>query len=98
MSLKAIKEAVCDLKRRADALGDDAAWNLALLAEQQIAALEKAATDADRLGMGDFIYNVRDTEKVRLETPKDGNTWDHPDVKAWSDAAQLLITIAKESE
>jgi hypothetical protein len=54
MSLKAIKEAVCDLKRRADALGDDAAWNLALLAEQQIAALEKAANNLPVPGVGQW--------------------------------------------
>lgn len=43
MSLKVIKEALEDLKRKAHDAGDDASWNLALAAKDAIAALEKAA-------------------------------------------------------
>jgi hypothetical protein len=60
--------------------------------------VEQAARDLTRLHLGDYTDDVRRGSKVLSETPNGGNTWDHPDVKAWSDAAQVLEQIAKESE
>jgi hypothetical protein len=93
MSLKAIKEAVA-------LLGDGGQFPTELheAATKEIAALEKAAADLTRLHLGDGVYHVRNSDRVLTDTPKGGNTWDHPDVKAWGDAAQLLATIAKEAE
>lgn len=63
----------------------------------EVEAIERAAKDLTRLHLGDRVYDVRDTAKVRDETPTDGTTWNHPDVKAWSVASVLLESIAEEA-
>jgi hypothetical protein len=99
MSLKAIKEAVEDLKRKAHDTGDDGAWNLALVALAEIAALEKAAKDLTRLHLGDGADDVAHRSHVIAAMTDDpAIQWNHPDVTAWAEAAQLLATIAKEAE
>lgn len=66
-------------------------------ARAELAAIEQAAKDLDRLGVGDGVYDVRGA--VDSEWAKSGkNTWDHPDVKAWSDASVLLESIAEEAK
>ena len=72
-------------------------YGLYLRMMREIEAIERAAKDLTRLHLGDGVYDVRDSAKVMAETPDGGNTWNHPDVKAWSDAATLLESIAKET-
>lgn len=64
-------------------------------ARTEVEAIERAAQDLTRLYVGDYVYRVRDMEHV-IAAP--GNSWDHPDVKAWGDASELLATIAKEAK
>jgi hypothetical protein len=66
-------------------------------ARVELEAIRQAAKDLDRLGIGDFTCNVRDRVGVIASTHNSESTWNHPDVKAWSDASVLLATIAKES-
>jgi len=87
MSLKAIKEMVNSV-----ASGDHPERVLAD-ARQEIAALEKAAPDVVRLETGADVYDVRGRGHL-LHVMR----WTHPDAQAWSDAAVLLATIAKEAE
>lgn len=48
MSTKATRSALKRLKEYAHAAMDDGAWNLALSAEQEVEAIERAATNASR--------------------------------------------------
>lgn len=65
-------------------------------ARAELEAIRKAAKTLDRLNVGDFTYDVRNSESVMAETPEGQSTWEHPDVKAWSDASGLMGVIAKE--
>lgn len=67
-------------------------------ATADLESIEQVARDLTRLHLGDYVYRVRDSHKVLAETPRDGDTWEHPDVKAWSDAAEMLAEVAKESK
>ncbi len=93
MSTKAIREALERLVKLDEGC---APGTLAALLEVQ--KIETAAKDMTRLNAGDFIYNIRDRERVMNETPDGQSTWDHPDVTAWGDAASLLAGIAKQQE
>lgn len=62
----------------------------------ELEAIERAAKGLDRLAIGDGVYDVRDRAKTLHETPEGHDTWGHPDVKAWGDAATLMASIAKE--
>ena len=64
----------------------------------EVEAIERAAKDMTRLGVIDFTYTIRESEKVLHETPEDSSTWHHPDVHAWRDASMLLATIAKDAK
>jgi hypothetical protein len=97
MSTVHLKEAVEMLKRLGHEIGHDGAVNLALAAQDELASIKLAARDLTRLHLGDYTDDVRRGAKVLADTPNGGNTWEHPDVKAWSDAAQVLEQIAKES-
>ena len=63
-------------------------------AGDDVRAIREAAKTLDRLHVGDYVYNVR--TRAAEDAAFIGNTWDHPDVKAWSDASVLLGAIAKE--
>lgn len=63
-------------------------------AMNEVGAIRRAAKTLDRLHVGDFTYNIRD--KAASDTSFTGNTWEHPDTKAWSDASVLMGAIAKE--
>jgi 3-dehydroquinate dehydratase len=102
MSTKAIREALEELTRHGTtdcgavaAAREVMRKHVAALAELE--AIEEAAKDLDRLGIGDFTYTIRDRVSVIASTHNSESTWNHPDVKAWSDASVLLATIAKES-
>lgn len=93
MSTKAIREALEWLHNSRSYAEEKQKAHDAAMAE--VEAIEKAAKDMTRLYAGDFVYNIREYEHV-LNAP--GDSWHHPDVKAWSDAAVLLSTIAKEAK
>lgn len=94
MSLKAIKEVLEHAR-----LGRDAPPELDALAAAQMATLERAAKDLTRLHLGDGVYDVAHRDHVIAAMTDDpASQWNHPDVKAWSDAAQLLATIATEAQ
>lgn len=90
MSTRGIREA---LKRLAEHEDGSAPWTLKALAE--VEAIEQAAKDFDRLSVGDFTYNIR--EHAASDRGFKGNTWEHPDVKAFSDAAELMGRIAESA-
>lgn len=81
---KAIREALLTLGLSHDV---SAAW-------AEVKAIEEAAQTLNRLHLGDFTTSIRDSEEVRDTTPDDASTWDHPDVKAWSDAAGTMRAVA----
>lgn len=91
---KEIEAALEELKarREADEWQDGTAAAFA-----ELAAIRTMAKDLTRLNVGDGVYEVRERHHVISATPHDQSTWNHPDVKAWSDAAQLLEAIAKET-
>lgn len=62
----------------------------------EVEAIERAAKDLSRLSVGDFTYSIRD--RAAGDGSFSGNTWEHPDVKAWSDASVLVDAIAKEAK
>lgn len=93
MGTKAIREALDELAEWRKDHGHDAGITAEALAE--VEAIEKAAKDMTRLHAGDFVYSVREYSHV-MSSP--GESWEHPDVKAWSDAAVLLSAIAKEAK
>lgn len=63
-------------------------------ARAELANIRRAAKTLDRLHVGDFTYNIRD--RAAGDASFTGNTWEHPDTKAWSDASVLMGAIAKE--
>lgn len=81
---KAIREALLTLGLSHDV---SAAW-------AEVKAIEEAAQTLNRLHLGDFTTSIRDSEEVRDTTPDGASTWDHPDVKAWSDAAGTMRAVA----
>lgn len=44
--------------------------------------------------VGDFVYTMR--ERVLGDPDFRGNSWDHPRVKAWSDASRIIEDYVKE--
>lgn len=92
MSTKMIREAL-------DLLAEDPAENYGTLlaARAELESICTAAKDLTRLHLGDGCDSVRQRAHVLQETPDGESTWNHPDVKAWSDAAQLLESIAKDA-
>ena len=64
--------------------------------EEETRKLIEACSTLDRLAVGDFTYNIRDRDHVREQTPEEESTWNHPDVKAWSDASVIISQIAKK--
>lgn len=71
------------------------AYDLATLALAEMEALTTAAADLRRLGVGDFIYKVREARDHKRDG-EDGSGWHHPDVEAWGNAADLLRVIAAQ--
>jgi len=108
MSLKAIKEAARLLGEYIETSGPcDHAVNICGCGDMrtltamrdEIGALEKAAKDLTRLCLSDGVDDVAHREHVIAAMTDDPSSqWNHPDVRAWSDAATLLASIAKESE
>jgi hypothetical protein len=94
MSTKAIREVLRFCRDQWDGAEDQ---RLAADALAELEAIERAAKDLDRLSVGDFAYNIRDRDKTMRETPAGQSTWEHPDVRAWSDASVLMQTIAKDA-
>lgn len=92
--LQVVKEILERVKENPNGVGD-AALDLHAMAVAEVKTVEQAAKTLDRLGVGDYTSDVRDREHVRRETPSGASTWDHPDVKAWSDASQVMQAIAK---
>lgn len=44
--------------------------------------------------IGDFVYTMR--ERVLDDPSFTGNSWDHPRVKAWSDASRVVAQYVAE--
>jgi hypothetical protein len=49
----------------------------------------------DDESVGDFIYSIRDRAGESGE-PFEGSSWDHPRVRAYSDAIEALTKFQKE--
>lgn len=92
MSTKAIREALNELEEWRKDNGHDKGIAVDALAE--VEAIERAAKAMTELHAGDFIYNIRDRFVGDHEYM--GDSWEHPAVKAWSDAGVLLADIAKQ--
>lgn len=88
MSTKKLEEVLTRIAENPAAAADP----LVQGAFSELAAIRKAATDLSRLNVGDHVYNVRDRAPVIAGQDR----WNHPDVKAWSDASALMDVIAKE--
>jgi hypothetical protein len=56
--------------------------------------LFEACRVLDRLGVGDFIYNVR--ERHLDEVPDGVSSWEAPSVKAWGAACMLISELVKK--
>lgn len=99
MSTKAIREALDAFYALAESDYRGASpRDLAAIAaaRAEVEAIEKAAKDLTRMSLGDGVYRIRDSHEVLSTTPDGQSTWDHPDVKAWSDASVLLQSIAEQ--
>ena len=94
MGTSALLRTIQELRR----IGTEEQAGVAVEALGELKAFERAAQDLTRLHLGDGVYEVRSRHKVMTETPDGSSTWEHPDVKAWSDAAVLLAAIAKEAQ
>lgn len=95
MSTKAIRD-VLETVAAGKPLSEDAP-EVARQALEEMAAISEAARTLDRLSVGDVVYGVRCRSHVlKWSDETGGNSWHHPDVKAWSDASVLLGVIAKE--
>lgn len=92
--MQALKELLERVKENPNAVGD-AGLTLHALAAAEVKAIEGAAKTLTRLHLGDYTTDIRDREQVMRETPEGQSTWDHPDVKAWSDASTVMQAIAK---
>lgn len=62
-------------------------------ARAEVEAIKQAAKDLNRMAVGDFTYSIRD--RAAGDPNFTGNTWEHPDVRAWSDASEVIRKIAK---
>ena len=97
MSLKAIREVLRSYEKRVA----PKSYGAALLGEarEELEGVERAAKTLTRLYLGDMADTVAHREHViQAMTDDPASQWNHPDVVAWSDAAQLLAAIAKEAE
>lgn len=92
MSTQKIREVLEELLSGADDTAEDARLRTALA---ELEAIERAATDLRRLGVGDFIYKVREA-RDHARDGEDGSGWNHPDVEAWGNATDLLGVIAAQ--
>ena len=61
----------------------------------EVEAIEKACRTLEAESIGDGVYDVRD--RAASDTSFTGNTWEHPRVVAYGEAAQVISNIAKES-
>lgn len=91
MSSKALREALSRI--------ESVTFREETEARAELAAIEQAAKDLDRLDIGDFVYSVRKRGATMRWAEREGkDSWECPDVKAWSDASVLLASIAKEAK
>lgn len=67
-----------------------------LLSVNEQRQLIKACVILNKESVRDFIYNIRDQQEVMDETPDGKSTWEHPRVKAWSDACVVVEWIANK--
>lgn len=95
MSTRRITEAL-------DLLGRTRTYDLAMVAEllpaarAEVEAIEKACRTLEAESIGDGVYDVRD--RAASDTSFTDNTWKHPRVVAYGEAAQVISNIAKESK
>jgi predicted outer membrane protein len=61
----------------------------------EVEAIEKACRVLEAEGVGDHVYRVRD--HAASDAAFTGNTWEHPRVVAYGEAAQVVTNIAKET-
>lgn len=95
MSTKRIHDALDWVRQQA--IASPLLQPLVEAAAEELKAIEKVARDLTRLNLGDYTYDVRDQRDSKRDPPGDESGWDHPDVKAWSNASGLLDRIAKET-
>jgi len=89
MSTKAIRAVLKYLK-------DTNQWvGMCADAASEVEAIQKAATVLEAEDVGGAVYTVRD--RAAEDTSFTGNTWEHPRVVAYGEAAQVITNIAKES-
>lgn len=91
MSTRAIREALESFREKAQG-NEPAMWESAV---RELEAIEKAARVLAAEGVDDAVYNVRD--RAAADASFSGNTWEHPRVLAYGEAAQLFVNIARES-
>lgn len=60
----------------------------------ELRAALKVLVDVE--SVGDWVYEVR--ERALADDSFTGNTWDHPRVKAFSDAVTTITTALREAE
>lgn len=98
MGTKMLEEALSLLAQTLEAGQDTDGTYRAVIADAraELAAVRQAAKNLDRMAVGDFTYSIRD--RAAGDPNFTGNTWEHPDVKAWSDASETMRNIAKEEQ
>lgn len=94
MSTKKILEALEMLK--AQAIGSPTLAPYVDNALAEVEAIEKACRTLEAESIGDGVYDVRD--RAASDTSFTDNTWKHPRVVAYGEAAQVISNIAKESK
>lgn len=65
-------------------------WGGGVISGEQRSAIEDLL---GRFGLDDHIYNVRENTDM---TEWDGNSWDHPNVKRYSECITILEGMLKE--
>lgn len=92
MSTKKIRELI----ENAGNVDDFLRCQLAEEAIAEVEAIEKACGILHRESIEDDVYRVRD--RVAEDAAFTGNTWEHPRVVAFGQAAQVIANISRESK
>lgn len=61
----------------------------------EVEAIEKATRALSAESISDFVYKVRD--RAASDAAFTGNTWHHPRVTAYAEAAHLIDSIAAQA-
>ena len=94
MSTKQIRDVLEIFRREASSL-DSPRARKAIEALAEVEAIEKAAKVLEAEDLAGWTYDVRN--RAASDPSFTGNTWKHPRVVAYGEAAQVITRIAKES-